>query len=75
LPLAKSPKLTGPSYHPLWKQMSKQWVNDHGNADTVAVCLETTWNSSASNTEGYRTVGKQLGLTTVDFLRDVKKLK
>jgi hypothetical protein len=75
LPLAKNPKLTGPSYHPLWKQMSKQWVNDHSNPDTVAVCLETTWNSSASNTEGYRVVGKQLGLTTVDFLRDVKQVK
>lgn len=75
LPLAEKPKLTGPSYHPLWKQISKEWVNNHANDDTVATCLETTWNSPASNTEGYRAVGKQLGLTTVDFLRDVKELK
>lgn len=75
LPLAEKPKLTGPSYHPLWKQISKEWVNQHANDDTVATCLETSWNTPASNTDGYRMVGKQLGQTTADFLRDVKQTK
>jgi hypothetical protein len=75
LPLAEKPKLTGPSYHPLWKQISNQWVNDHGNPKTFAACLETSWNTPSSNTEGYRAVGKQLGQATSDFIRDAKQLK
>src|SRR5204863_5213400 len=34
LELLEAPKLTGPSYHPLWKQISGQWVNANGNPDT-----------------------------------------
>ncbi len=69
LELADKPRETGPSYHPLWRQISGQWVSDHGNSHTVAACLETSWNTPASTTDGYRTVGKQLGLAVVDFLR------
>jgi hypothetical protein len=69
LVLAEKPRETGPSYHPLWRQISGQWVSDHGNPHTVAACLETSWNTSASTTDGYRTVGRQLGLAVADFLR------
>lgn len=70
-PLAVEPvaRLTGPKYHPLWRQISNAWVSAHGNPHTVAVCLETSWNTPHSTTEGYRTVGGQLGRTVVDYLR------
>jgi hypothetical protein len=69
LALAEKPRLTGPAYHPLWRQISGQWVNAHGNPHTLAACLETSWNTVHSTTEGYRTVGRQLGLAVTDHLR------
>lgn len=69
LPVEDKPRITGPGYHPLWKQISGQWVNDHGSPQTVATCLETSWNTPQSTTDGYRTVGRQLGLAAVDLVR------
>ncbi|SFH93727.1 M14 family zinc carboxypeptidase [Planctomicrobium piriforme] len=63
------PRTTGPRYHPLWRQISDAWVNEHGNPHTVAVCLETSWNTPFSNTPGYRKVGKQLGQTIAEYMR------
>lgn len=70
-PLSVEPtaRLTGPKYHPLWRQISNAWVNMHGNPDTVAVCLETAWNTPHSTTENYRDVGRRLGLTVVEYLK------
>jgi hypothetical protein len=67
LPLLETPRITGPSYHPLWKQISGQWVNANGNPDSVAICLETSWNTPHSTTDGYRTVGRQLGQSIAQF--------
>lgn len=67
--LDPKPHVTGQSYHPLWRQISGQWVNANGNPHTVAACLETSWNTPHSTTEGYRTVGRQLGETVADLLR------
>jgi hypothetical protein len=69
LPIEPSPRLTGPSYHPLWKQISGQWVNEHGNSHTNAICLETSWNTPNSNVDGYRQVGKQLGETIAEYMQ------
>lgn len=69
LALEEQPRTTGPNYHPLWRQISGQWVTDHGNPHTVSACLETSWNTPHSTTEGYRTVGRQLGEAMVDYLR------
>ncbi|MCA8983156.1 MAG: exo-alpha-sialidase [Planctomycetaceae bacterium] len=69
LKLADKPRITGPGYHPLWKQISCQWVNAHGNPHTMAACLETSWNTPQSTTVGYRQVGRQLGQATTDLLR------
>lgn len=70
-PLAVDPKprVTGQSYHPLWRQISGQWVNEHGNSGTMAACLETSWNTPYSTTEGYRAVGAKLGRTVAAYLR------
>lgn len=69
LPVESSPRITGPSYHPLWRQISGQWVNEHGNDHTMAVCLETSWNTPHSTTSGYRAVGRQLGLAIAEYIK------
>lgn len=69
LAVEPAPRITGPSYHPLWRQISGQWVNDHGNPHTHAICLETPWNTPHSTTEGYRRVGAQLGETITEYLK------
>ncbi|MBI3881430.1 MAG: zinc carboxypeptidase [Verrucomicrobia bacterium] len=70
LPLAEKPKSSGPGYHPLWRQISGNWVAAHGNPHTLAACLETSWNTPASTAEGYLAVGAQLGRAVEAYLRE-----
>lgn len=69
LALDPKPRVTGQSYHPLWRQISGQWVNEHGNPFTMAACLETSWNTPHSTTDGYRKVGAQLGRAAAGYLQ------
>lgn len=69
LTLEEKPRFTGPNYHPLWRQMCGIWVNDHANPHALATCLETSWNTPHSTTDGYMKVGGHLGQTVVDYLR------
>lgn len=69
LELLLEPRTTGPNYHPLWRQISGQWVTDHGNPQTVSACLETSWNTPHSTVDGYRTVGRQLGQAIAAYFR------
>jgi hypothetical protein len=75
LVLDSKPRVTGPAYHPLWRQISGQWVNDHGNPFTLAACLETSWNTPHSTTEGYREVGAQLGRAVAGYLTRKKAVQ
>lgn len=68
IPLSSQPKLTGPTYHPRWREISANWVAMHGNQQTVSLCLETVWNSPASTTAGYRAVGAALAAATQEYL-------
>jgi hypothetical protein len=68
LALDPKPRVTGQSYHPLWRQMSGQWVTDHGNPHTMAACLEIPWNTPHSTIKGYREIGAQLGRAVAAFL-------
>jgi hypothetical protein len=70
LDLAERPRTSGPSYDPLWKQMSKNWVAAQAPPHAVAVTLETAWNTADSTTDGYRTLGRQLGESIEKYLRD-----
>jgi hypothetical protein len=70
LVLSDQPRVSGASYDPLWKQMSKNWVAAHAPPFAVAATLETAWNTPASNTAGYRTLGMQLGLAIERYLRE-----
>lgn len=68
MPMLAKPKETGPSYHPLWRQISCSWVQLHGNPKTVAVCLETPWNTPRSTVEGYKAVGTALARAVQKFV-------
>ncbi|MCB1206646.1 MAG: zinc carboxypeptidase [Verrucomicrobiae bacterium] len=68
LSLEPAPRVTGAGYHPLWRQISGQWVNEHGNPFTMAACLETSWNTPHSTAAGYLSVGAKLGRALSDFL-------
>jgi len=69
LVVEEKPRMTGPGYHPLWRQMSGAWVNSAASPRAVAVCLETAWNTPHSTTEGYLAVGRQAGKAIVNYLR------
>jgi hypothetical protein len=70
VPMSNKPKTTGPSYHPLWRQISANWVSMNGNPHSVSLCLETIWNYKNSNTEGYRAVGANLAAAVRDYLAE-----
>ena len=59
---------SGSSYHPLWKQISKNWVTDHCQDHVVAVTLETAWNTPNSTQSGYQTYGAELGNAITAYL-------
>lgn len=70
IPMSNKPKVTGPNYHPLWRQISANWVSVNGNPHTVSLCLETMWNSPRSTTDGYRTVGANLAASVREYLAE-----
>jgi len=61
---------SGPKYDPLWKQISNTWVAAHTRPHVVALCLETSWDTPHSTTEGYLAVGRQLGLAVERYFRE-----
>jgi hypothetical protein len=69
LALEEKARTTGPGYHPIWHQSSFNWVTLQVSRQAVAVCLETSWNTPHSTTEGYQTVGRQLGQAVADYLQ------
>ena len=68
IPIMSKPKISGPGYHPLWKQISCTWVAEHGCDQTVALCLETPWNTEHSTSDGYKAVGGALGKAVQKYL-------
>jgi hypothetical protein len=70
IPMSNKPKTTGPAYHPLWRQISANWVSMNGNPHTVSLCLETIWNYKNSTTEGYRAVGANLAAAVREYLAE-----
>ena len=70
IPMSNKPKVTGAGYHPLWRQISSNWVCMKGNPHTVSLCLETIWNYKNSTTEGYRAVGANLATAVGEYLAE-----
>ena len=63
--------VSGPKYDPKnWRKMSMNWVVANCGEGVVATTLETAWNTAASTSSGYETVGRQLGLAVELFLRE-----
>jgi hypothetical protein len=59
---------SGPGYDKqLWKRISKNWVTLNCRDHVVAVTLETAWNTPHSTPDGYRAVGRRLGLAMESF--------
>lgn len=70
MPMLPGPKITAAGYHPLWRQISGNWVQANGNPKTVALCLETPWNIAQSTTEGYQKVGAALARAARKYLAE-----
>ena len=70
IPMSNKPKVTGPNYHPLWRNISSNWVAMHGNPHTVSLCLETIWNYQNSTSDGYRAVGSNLASAVREYLAE-----
>lgn len=73
LKIAAKPHESGANYDKMWKSISKNWVTELTKNHTVAVTLETSWNTPASTTIGYQRVGKELGLTIERYFRDATR--
>ena len=61
-------RVTGASYHPLWRSISKNWVSENTVSSSVNLTLETTWNSSHSTQNGYQAYGAALGHAIANYL-------
>lgn len=53
----------------MWWAISNSWVAAHTRPHVVAMCLETPWDTPHSTTDGYRAVGRQLGLAMERYFR------
>lgn len=70
IPMSNKPKATGPGDHPLWRQISANWVSMHGNPRTVSLRLASIWSHNDSTTEGYRAVGANLAAAVRKYLAE-----
>ncbi len=73
IPVKTEPHWDGPGKDPYWQaawhELTCPWVYEHANPSTVAITMETPWNTPASTTDGYRAVGRGLGQAIERFLR------
>lgn len=49
-------------------RVSKNWVRNHSSPHVIALTLETAWNRPQGTQNGYKQVGKQLGMTIASYL-------
>lgn len=61
LGFSKTLRISGPGYHPLWRAISKNWIAENTAKHTVALTLETSWNTENSTQTGYLAYGRALG--------------
>ena len=57
----------------LFHRVSVPWVLEHSNANTIAFCIETPWNTPSGTPEGYGIVGRKLGSAIEKLLREEEK--
>jgi hypothetical protein len=59
----------GDSYDPAVDKSSDAWAASAGGSRVVSLTVETPWNTPASTADGYRQVGRQLGLCLLRYLQ------
>jgi hypothetical protein len=74
IPYDPKTRASGKNYHPLWRQISNNWVAVHGQPHTLSLCLETAWNTPASTSEGYLATGRQLAAAVAAYLKENPRL-
>ncbi len=74
IPYDPKTRASGKNYHPLWRQISNNWVAAHGQPHTLALCLETAWNTPSSTVEGYLATGRQLAAAVAAYLKENPRL-
>lgn len=60
-------------YDKLWNQISSVWVTQNTARHVVATTLEVPWNTPQSTTEGYRAVGRKMGLAIDRYFHEAPK--
>ena len=59
-----------PEHLPLWRSFATSWVHENGDPETVALVVETPWNTAEGTVAGYKSVGTKLGQATAKYLRE-----
>lgn len=70
-PLRLEPNFKFPDYVKTQAElnsMSSNWVRQHTARHVLATTLETSWNTPLSTSEGYLTVGRQMGEALANYL-------
>jgi hypothetical protein len=49
--------------------MGEQWVHRHTAEHAISLALEIPWNTPAGTADGYKEVGRQLGLAIERYFR------
>ncbi|MCX5682653.1 MAG: M14-type cytosolic carboxypeptidase [Planctomycetota bacterium] len=61
---------SGPAYDKdHWRDISKNWVS-RNSTEAVSVTYEAAWNTLSGTQDGYRQVGRQLGMAIERYLRN-----
>ncbi len=70
LELRSGQTVAGTRYTSGWQAMSQNWVTAQTSGQALAFTLEAAWNNPHSTTDGYRALGRQLGLAIERYLRE-----
>jgi hypothetical protein len=70
LRFSPKPKVSDEKYDKNWERICKNRVIRHTRPHVVAVTPETQWNSEHATQDGWKTVGRQLGLSLERYLRE-----
>ena len=66
-------KLSGRNYDKNWSRISKNWVAKNTQSPTVAVTLETSWNTPDSTVVNYQKTGAALGRAIAAFVNTLNE--
>lgn len=66
-------KVSGRNYDKNWSKISKNWVAKNTQSPTVAVTLETSWNTPDSTVVNYQKTGAALGRAIAAFVNTLNE--